>query len=462
MFEKEFAEALKDPRVGVIYARGRMMTRWEATRMLEDSETLRATERRLREEGHSRKEAARLAAGQHNQDSHKKNERGESDMDEQATRIIRNAIDEFKEGFNEKFGSLEKRLDLFEAKGNRPGFGGAVTETGPKTEHRKAFQSFLRRGVVSGLEDLQIRAAVTTASDPDGGYGVPEAIDKEVGALLANVSPMRRVCKVIAAGTSDYRKLVRTSRPSSGWVGETEARPETGTPELAALSPFWGEIYANPAASQQSLDDVFFNVEEWLAEAVAEEFMIQEGDSFTKGNGVKKPKGILSYATSLDVDGVRAFGTLQHVITGAAGGFLAPSATVSPADCLISLTYALKARHRAAGIFMMNKKSLETVRKFKDAVDGQFIWQRGAAAGQPSTLLGFPIEENEDFPDVGAGAYPIAFGNFKAGYQIVDRFGIRVLRDPFTNKPYVHFYSTKRTGGHLIDSEAIKLLKVSA
>ncbi|MHB1025783.1 MAG: phage major capsid protein [Desulfobacteria bacterium] len=375
---------------------------------------------------------------------------------------IQAAVESFIEKHNGRYTALERRLDGVEAKGNRPGFAGAVTETGPAAEHRKAFAAFLRKGIVSGLEDLQIRAAVTTASDPDGGYGVPEAIDKEVGALLTNVSPMRRVCKVITAGTPDYKKLVRTSRPSSGWVGETEARPETTTPALAALSPFWGEIYANPAASQQSLDDIFFNVEEWLAEAVAEEFAIQEGDSFTKGNGVKKPKGILSYATSLDVDGVRVFGTLQHVITGAAGGFLAPTAAISPADCLISLVYSLKARHRAGAIFMMNKKSLETVRKFKDAVDGQFIWQRGAAAGQPSTLLGFPIEENEDFPDIGAGAFPIAFGNFKAAYQIVDRFGIRVLRDPYTSKPSVLFYSTKRTGGHLIDSEAVKLLKVSA
>jgi len=374
---------------------------------------------------------------------------------------LHDAHSDFKENIAGEIRAIVTRLDQFEAKGNRPGFGGAATATGAATEHRKAFQAFLRKGNEQGLQDLQVRASVTTADDTAGGYGVPEAIDKVVGALLANVNPMRRVSTVITVGTPDYKKLVRTSRPSSGWVGETEARPETTTPELAALTPFWGEIYANPAASQQSLDDIFFNVEEWLAEAVAEEFMIQEGNSFTAGNGVKKPKGILSYATSADVDGVRAFGTLQHVVTGAAGGFLAPSASVSPADCLISLVYTLKARHRAAGLFMMNKKSLETVRKFKDAVDGQFIWERGAAAGQPSTLLGFPVEENEDMPDIGAGAFPIAFGNFKAGYQIVDRFGIRVLRDPFTNKPYVHFYSTKRTGGHLIDSEAIKLLKVS-
>lgn len=372
------------------------------------------------------------------------------------------AHQEFRESVNTELRAIGSRVDKFEAKASRPGFAGGATESGPAMEHRKAFQAFIRKGNEQGLQDLQIKAAVTTADDTAGGYGVPTEIDKAVGALLANVNPMRRVSTVLTVGTPDYKKLVRTSRPSSGWVGETEARPETTTPSLAALTPFWGEIYANPAASQQSLDDIFFDVEAWLTEAVSEEFMIQEGNSFTVGNGVKKPKGILSYATSADVDGVRAFGTLQHVVTGAAGGFLAPSATVSPADSLISLVYSVKARHRAGAIFMMNKKSLETVRKFKDAVDGQFIWQRGAAAGQPSTLLGFPIEENEDFPDIGAGAFPIAFGNFKAGYQIVDRFGIRVLRDPFTNKPYVHFYSTKRTGGHLIDSEAIKLLKVSA
>jgi HK97 family phage major capsid protein len=168
------------------------------------------------------------------------------------------------------------------------------------------------------------------------------------------------------------------------------------------------------------------------------------------------------YPTAATADATRAFGTLEHVVTGEAAAFATPSATVSPADCLITLVYSLKAAYRQGAKFMMNKKTLAVVSKFKEAVNGEYIWRPSVVDGQPSLLLGYPVVENEDFPDVGAGALPIAFGNFKSGFCITDRIGLRLIRDSFTNKPYVHFYTTKRTGSMLTNSEDIKTLKVSA
>lgn len=323
-----------------------------------------------------------------------------------------------------------------------------------QSEHFKAFMSFARRG--------DIQASMSVGSDPDGGYALPQEIDDEIDKLLLNQSPMRRICKVVPISTPDYHKLVNLGGTTSGWVGETDARPGTSTPQLSKLTPYMGEIYANPAATQQSLDDLGFDVAAFLTEGIAEEFSAQEGEAFLIGDGNKKPKGLLTYATSTDNDAARAFGTLQHVTTADAAGFITPTATASPADCLVNLLYSVRKPYRQGSVWLMNSNTLAVVSKFKDAVNGLPIWQRGLADGQPSTLLGYPIEEDENMPDIGAGALPIAFGNFKKAYTIVDRIGVRTLRDPFTNKPYVNFYSTKRIGGMLVNSQAVKLLKISA
>ena len=375
---------------------------------------------------------------------------------------MKKILDELTEGFETFKAHYNRRLDQIEARGNRPGCAGAAPESGPALEHRAAFAKFIRHGADAGLRDLQIKAAVTTADDTAGGYAVPTELDREVAKYLESINPMRKLCRTFSVGTPDYKKLFQTGKAAGGWVGETEARPETGTPPLAELSPFWGEEYANPAASQNSLEDLFFDVEAWLVEAIGDLFAEYEGTAFTTGNGVKKPKGILSYATALTADATRPFGTLQHVVTGAAGGFINPSATASPADCLIEMTQALGKRYRANATWQMNKATLEVIRKFKDFNTGNFIWQPGLIAGQPDRLLGYAIEENEDFPDVGAGALAVAFGDWKRGYYIVDRNTRVTLRDPYTNKPYVHFYHVRRVGGFLVDSRAIKILKVSA
>ena len=251
--------------------------------------------------------------------------------------------------------------------------------------------------------------------------------------------------------------MVTSGGTPSGWVGEIEARPETGTPGFNEIAPPSGELYANPAASQAMLDDAAFDVEAWLASEIATEFARAEGAAFVNGDGVKKPKGFLFTAPSAAADGARPFGVLQFIASGAAGGF--PAA--NPQDKLIDLVQALRTPYRQGAAFVMNSSTAARIRKFKTA-DGAFLWQPGLVAGQPDTLLGYPVVEAEDMPDIAADSLSIAFGNFKAGYLIAERTETQILRDPFTHKPFVHFYATKRLGGQVANSEAIKLMRFSA
>lgn len=360
-------------------------------------------------------------------------------------------------GINETLTTLSElkaALAAVEKKMNR---GAAAGEGDPaKAEHKAAFGKFLRKGQEDGLGELQQRAYNIT-TDADGGYAVPEELDREILQLLQNVSPMREVCTVRTIGASEYKKLVNKRGTNGGWVDEDDARPATNGSQFATLTPFMGEIYAYPQATQQMLDDVFFNAEQFIQEEAATTFAEMEGVAFTTGDGTKKPKGFLAYATAAQDDTVRAFGTLQHIVSGAAAGFAASNGQ----DVLLDLVYALKKGYRSNANWMLSKNMLCDVRKFKDA-EGNYIWRPGLEAGQPDTLLGYGIAENEDMPAKAANALSIAFGDFKRGYTIVDRIGTRLLRDPYTNKPFVGFYMTKRVGGFLADSQAIKLLKFSA
>jgi HK97 family phage major capsid protein len=260
---------------------------------------------------------------------------------------------------------------------------------------------------------------------------------------------------VATVSTSDYKRLIDIRGTASGWVGETAARTATNTPQLAERAAFMGEIYANPQVTQQSLDDLFFDVDGWLAGSVSTEFAKQEGVAFTTGDGVNKPKGFLNYTTAATADGARADAVLEHIPTGIAGDFAASN----KGDVLLTTVYKLKAGHRAGAVWMTNKALLGEIRAFKESTTNAYIWQPGLVAGQPSTLLGYPVYESEDMPAKAANALAIAFGNFRAGYCVVDRVGVSTLRDPFTNKPYVGFYTTKRVGGMLLDSEAIKVVR---
>jgi HK97 family phage major capsid protein len=347
----------------------------------------------------------------------------------------------------EEMAQLKSRIDAQAIAGARPALSGAKA-------HGSAFvDNYLRKGLDTGLETK----ALASTSDSAGGYAVPEEIDAEIGRLLTSISPIRAIANVVKVGSAGYRKLVTAGGTPSGWVGETVGRPETATPTFIEVAPPSGELYANPAASQAMLDDAAFDVEAWLASEIATEFARAEGSAFVGGNGVNRPKGFLAAPSSAQGDSVRPFGTLQYLATGVAGGFPA----VNPGDKLIDLVQTLRPPYRQGAVFVMNSATASIIRKFKTS-DGGFLWQPGLVTGQPDTLLGYPVVEAEDMPDAAADSLSIAFGNFRVGYLIAERTETQILRDPFTNKPFVHFYATKRVGGQVANSEAIKLLKFAA
>jgi HK97 family phage major capsid protein len=356
-------------------------------------------------------------------------------------------VDEVTE-LRAEMGALKARMDAQAVAAARPPLSGA------KSHEAKAFvESYLRKGAEGGVE---LKSFIGT-SDGAGGYAVPREIDAVIDAALKAISPIRRIANVVKVGSAGYRKLVTTGGTPSGWVAEGAARDETATPTFHEIVPPAGELYANPAASQAMLDDANFDVEAWLAEEIASEFARAEGQAFVAGNGTNRPKGFLTYTTTNEADAVRAFGSLQYVASGAAGAFAASN----PQDRLIDLVQSLRAPYRQGASFVMNATTLSSIRKFKTS-DGAFLWQPGLVSGQPDTLLGYPVVESEDMPDVAANSLSIAFGNFQAGYLIAERTETQILRDPFTHKPFVHFYATKRVGGGVSNSEAIKLMKFAA
>lgn len=358
------------------------------------------------------------------------------DATDTAVQTLRTDVDEVK-----------MRLDRVSRAAARP-----VLETGaPASAEVKGFvDGYLRHGREGEIKSL------SGAALADGGYAVPREIDALIGARLRSISPIRSIAQVVQTGSAGYRKLVTTGGTASGWVSETAGRPETNTPSFAEIAPPSGDLYANPAASQAMLDDAAFDIETWLADEIAMEFARAEGAAFISGNGTNRPRGFLAAPTSELDDDARAFGTLQYIGSGDAAGFDA-----SPELTLIDLVHSLKSGHRQGASWVMNSATLAIVRKLK-AADGSFLWQPGLIEGQPNRLLGYPVVEAEDMPDVAANAFPIAFGNFRAGYLIAERSATAILRDPFTNKPFVHFYATKRIGGQVLDSDAIKLLKIEA
>lgn len=354
---------------------------------------------------------------------------------------------------------LQKSINQMHAAGARPGVGnGAESAADPAAmQHKQAFYDrYMRKGLEADLASLEAKSLNIT-TDGDGGYTVPQELDSDIEKRLASVSPIRALANVVQIGSSGYKKLVTVTGAASGWVGEAGARAETNAPTFAEVTPPLGELYANPAATQSMLDDAYFNVENWLADELVAEFGQKEGAAFISGDGSDKPKGFLSYSTVATGDDARSFGTLEHLITGVAGDFPASD----PADILIDLVHKLKPGYRQNAAFVMNTDLVAEIRKMKD-VDGQYLWRPGLADGAVATLLGYPVVEAADMPAMASASLSIAFGNFKRGYTVTDRMGTRVLRDPFSNKPYVHFYATRRVGGGVVNSDAIKLLKFSA
>lgn len=350
----------------------------------------------------------------------------------------------------------EKQLSEIEAKLNRPGLTGKSSEDPVKAEHKKAFDVFLRKGIDAGLEDLQ-KKAVQIGVSADGGYAVPEEMSREIYRQIEADSPMRQVCGVRHVGTEDIKQLVDLGGLTAGWVAETASRPATNTPQLAQVTPTFGEIYAMPAATQKAIDDIYFDVEGWLVDSVAPKFAKEENAAFTTGDGTNKPKGLLAATMAKTGDETRAFGTFQYLSTGVASGMPA----TNPSDLLIDLITALKSRYYRKASFMMTRQTLAMVRKWKDN-NNNYLWQPGLQSGEPNAILGFPYTYNDDMPEVGANALCIAFGDFREAYIILDRTGIILLRDPYTNKPYVNFYITKRVGNMILNSDAVKFIKCEA
>nr|WP_278423130.1 phage major capsid protein [Brucella anthropi] len=360
---------------------------------------------------------------------------------------------------NAEITALQKALDETNAMLAAVKIGGAGGDIDPdKREHAQAFDRFFRRGVDTGLRDLEVKAKLTTQSDPDGGYLVPEETEVGIDRVLGTVSTIRSLARTISISTNTYKKLVNMGGATSGWVGEEQDRPGTAMPTLREIAINTGEIYAMPGATQTSLDDARIDLAAWLADEVSIEFAEQEGAAFANGDGINKPRGILAYDKVANASHV--WGKIGFVASGKADGFLAATASVSPADCLIDLYYALKSGYRNGASWLMSDATMNTVRKFKDA-EGAYIWAPPSGAAEVATILGKPVYTDDNMPAVEANAFPIAFGDFSRAYLIVDRAGIRVLRDPFTSKPNVLFYTTKRVGGGVVNFEALKLLKVS-
>jgi len=372
-------------------------------------------------------------------------------------------IEKGNQAFDSFKSDIDHRLETIEAKRNRPGFGSGGDTTNTKgtfdsralTGDRKAFDAFVRTGDDSEIKSL----AVTTNGGADGGYAVPKVIDGMLETLLIKQSPMRQLANVVQVSTQDYHKLVNVRGEAATWAGETDARPATNTPKLADIVPTMGELYANALATQRMLDDVFFNAEQWLADTLADQFASAEGASFLSGDGSNKPTGLLTGTINNQADGTRAFGAIQYIASGAAGAFK----STDPADCLVDAVQSMRPGYRNTGeaSWLMSPGTLAAMMKLKDSL-GRPLIMPAYASGEKNMLLGYPVYEDAWMPDIAANSYSIAFGNFRRAYTIVDRIGMRVLRDPFSAKPYVGFYATKRTGGALVNSEAIKVVKFAA
>lgn len=353
-------------------------------------------------------------------------------------------------------GAIDEMNTLIAAQ--RTGAGANAALTPEKKAHAAGFDRFFRTGAEAGLRELEVKAGLRTDSDPDGGYLTTEQMEQSIDRVLGVVSAIRGISSTISISASTYKKLVSQGGASGGWVGEKQARTETNTPTLAALDFPAMELYANPAATQTMLDDSRVNIESWLADECSITFAEMEGSGFYSGDGVNKPRGIASY--TMIADSSYAWGKIGFKTSGVAAAL--NDSTHSGHDALTDLVYSLKQGYRNNARFLMNRKTQAAVRKFVSLGDEKLpLWQPSMQLGQPASLMGYPITDDDNVADIGANFFPIWFGDFKRGYLIVDRFGVRVLRDPYTNKPYVMFYVTKRVGGGVQNFEAIKALKCS-
>jgi len=357
-----------------------------------------------------------------------------------------------RDDFDTKLQEQEKRMTNFDQKTafkGRPALAGGV-----KTEdvHYRAFDAYLRTGDDDALRGLELDVkSMSTVVNGDGGFLIDPVTSETIQGVLSSSASLRAVASVVNVEASSYDVLIDQGDAGAGWADEVSARSETGSPTIDRISIKLHELSAMPKASQRLLDDTAFDIETWLAGKIADTFSRAEAGSFVAGDGNDKPRGFLTHPT-IDND-VWTWSNLGYVPTGLDGD-------IGTGDALIELVYALGAEYRANAVFVLNSKTAGTLRKLKDA-DGRHLWSDGFASAEPARLLGYPVLIAEDMPDIATGADAIAFGDFRAGYTIAERPDLRVLRDPFSAKPHVLFYATKRVGGDVSDFAAIKLLRVA-
>ncbi|MGV7210494.1 phage major capsid protein [Oxalobacteraceae bacterium A2-2] len=391
-----------------------------------------------------------------------------ADMDAKLARM-----DEAMDSLNEQ----KSRLEKMETKLARPGaFNGGdreQRESAEEIEYKSAFFDWIRAPLDRDREQrmtqahkaLEAKAAAggreqratqtVVGTNAAGGYALPKFVEQTIARLSTDISPIRQIATVRQVGTTDYHEMFDVNGAGFEWLGEGDTRNQTNTPDLVEIIPTFGMASAKPQASEESLDDLFFNVESWLVDSASEAMAAGEGASFVSGNGVKKPTGILAGPTPVaTADASRAFGTLQYFASGQA------AALPSSADVFLDMIYGVRARYRNNAQWLTSKAVLAGLRKYKDST-GQYLWQPALTAGQPATFLGYGITEAEDMPAVAANSFPLAFGDFKEGYLICDRVGMRITRDEITTPGFVKFYVRRRVGGKLRNTQAIKLLKIA-
>ncbi len=361
-----------------------------------------------------------------------------------------NELKSFRADIQKRLQAQEERMTMLDRKTISRGRAPLSVEADAGAPHQKAFDAYIRHGDDDALRGLPLEGkAMSTVSD--GGFLAAPTVALQVQDALNVTASLRRVANVVAVESANYEVLVDMGDIASGWSTEAGTQAETGTSTVQRVVIPVHELSAMPKASQRLLDDSAFDVETWLAGRIAEKFARAEATAFINGDGVNKPKGFLTHAKAANATATNV--QIGTIASGGDGDF----ATTNPANALIDLVYALGAQYRANGSFIMNSKTAAAVRKMRDA-DGRFLWADSLAMGQPAQLLGYPVLVCEDMPDIARGSFSIAFGDFHSAYTIVERPDLRVLRDPFSAKPHVLFYATKRVGGGVTDARAIKLM----
>lgn len=349
---------------------------------------------------------------------------------------------------NHALDGYKSRLDTVETAMSRPATGMEYAAGNPeKTEHRSAFCKYLRKGIDSDLNFLE-KKALSVGTDADGGYLVTPYMSETIAKVVFDSSPMRQLASVQTISTDSMEVIQDTEEAAANWTTETGSVSDTTTPQIAQKVINTFELYAQPKATQKLIDDSSVDIEQWLTEKITSMFSRKENTAFISGNGTSQPKGILSYTAGTSND------EIEQIVSGSAGAVTS--------DSLVQLFYALKEDYATNATFLMNRSVVQAVRLLKESTTDQYMWQPGLAAGAPDTLMGVPVMQAADMPAAATDSLSVAVGDFRRAYQIVDRIGTRILRDPFTEKPFVKFYATKRVGGEVVVSDAIKLLKLSA